>query len=106
MDETYKIVEANNGMISDFVNHRSLRFRKVADLIAAANTKTIFLSPFTYTLTESMKEFLSKNNIVKIDRKLEYVRREIIRMDSSDDTRNSSAKKSCIIEKAQQFQKK
>lgn len=42
MDETYKIVEANNGMISDFVNHRSLRFRKVADLIAAANTKTIF----------------------------------------------------------------
>ncbi|MFQ9431244.1 MAG: DEAD/DEAH box helicase [Ruminococcus bicirculans (ex Wegman et al. 2014)] len=87
MDETYKIVEANNGMISDFVNHRSLRFRKVADLIAAANTKTIFLSPFTYTLTESMKEFLSKNNIVKIDRKLEYVRREIIRMDSSDDTK-------------------
>lgn len=87
MDETYKIVDANNGTISDFVNHRSLRFRKVADLIAASNAKTIFLSPFTYTLTESMKAFLSKNNIAKIDRKLEYVRREIIRMDSSDDTK-------------------
>lgn len=87
MDETYKIVDANNGAISDFVNHRSLRFRKVADLIACSNAKAIFLSPFTYTLTESMKEFLSKNNIVKIDRKLEYVRREIIRMDSSADTK-------------------
>lgn len=93
MDETYKIVDANNGTISDFVNHRSLRFRKVADLIAASNAKTIFLSPFTYTLTESMKAFLSKNNIAKIDRKLEYVRREIIRMDSSDDTKKFFGKK-------------
>lgn len=88
MDETYKIVDANNGTISNFVNHRSLRFRKVADLIATSDTKTIFLSPFTYTLTESMKAFLSKNNIIKIDRRLEYVKREIIRMDSSDDAKN------------------
>lgn len=87
MDETYKIVDANNDSISDFVNHRSLRFRKVADLISVSTAKTIFLSPFTYTLTDSMKEFLSRNNIVKIDRKLEYVRREIIKMDSSDDTK-------------------
>lgn len=87
MDETYKIVDANNGSISDFVNHRSLRFRKVADLIASSNAKTIFLSPFTYTLTESMNSFLSKNDITKIDRKLEYVKREIVRMDSSDDTK-------------------
>lgn len=51
MDETYKIVDAENTEVSDFVNHRALRFRKVADLIAGAHAKVIFLSPFTYTLS-------------------------------------------------------
>lgn len=57
MDETYKIVDAHNNSVSDFINHRSLRFRKVADLIAASETKVIFLSPFTYALTTSMSNF-------------------------------------------------
>ena len=87
MDETYKIVDAHNNSVSDFINHRSLRFRKVADLIAASETKVIFLSPFTYALTTSMSNFLSKHEICKIDRKLEYVRREIIKLDGSNDVK-------------------
>lgn len=63
MDETYKIVDAHNETISDFVNHRALRFRKVADLIAKSNSKVVFLSPFTYSLTKSMSDFLTKHNI-------------------------------------------
>ena len=88
MDETYKIVDAHNNSISDFVNNRSLRFRKVADIIASSKAKVIFLSPFTYSLTESMKEFLEKYNITKINRELEYVKREIIKLDSSEDFKN------------------
>lgn len=65
MDETYKIVDAHNETISDFVNHRALRFRKVADLIAKSNSKVVFLSPFTYSLTKSMSDFLTKHNIKK-----------------------------------------
>lgn len=87
MDETYKIVESQNESISDFVNHRSLRFRKAADIIAKANTKIVFLSPFTYTLTTSMSDFLTRHGIKKIDRKLEYVKRQIIKIESSDEAR-------------------
>ena len=93
MDETYKIVDAHNNLVSDFINHRSLRFRKVADLIAASETKVIFLSPFTYALTTSMSNFLSKYEICKVDRKLEYVRREIIKLDSSDDVKKYFGKR-------------
>lgn len=88
MDETYKIVDAHNETISDFVNHRALRFRKVADIIAKTNTRVVFLSPFTYSLTKSMNDFLSKHNIKKIDRQLEYVKRQTIKLDSSDDAKN------------------
>lgn len=88
MDETYKIVDTHNESVSDFVNHRALRFRKVADLIAKSNAKVIFLSPFTYTLTKSMKDFLTKHDIKKVDRKLEYVKREIIKLDNSCDVIN------------------
>ncbi len=93
MDETYKIVESHNERVSDFVNHRSLRFRKAADLIARANSKVIFLSPFTYTLTESMEAFLKRNQIKKIDRKLEYVKREIIKAVDSNDIKDVFKKK-------------
>lgn len=99
MDETYKIVDSNNESISDFVNHRSLRFRKAADIIARANTKVVFLSPFTYSLTESMNNFLTRHRIKKIDRKLEYVKREIIRLGNSNDARNYFG------ERLHQFQK-
>lgn len=88
MDETYKIVDANNETISDFVNHRALRFRKVADIIAKANSRVVFLSPFTYSLTKSMNDFLTKYNIKKIDRQLEYVKRQIVKLVSSDDAEN------------------
>ena len=82
MDETYKIVESNCIEIEDFVNHRSLRFRKAADIIAQAETRLVFLSPFTYSLTKSMNSFLSKYSIKKIDRKNEYVNREIINVET------------------------
>ncbi len=88
MDETYKIVDAYNKSVSDFVNRRSLRFRKVADVIAKSKSKVIFLSPFTYELTNSMNNFLNKYNIKKIDCKFEYVKREIIKMNSSKDAKN------------------
>lgn len=66
MDETYKIVDSKDKQISDFLESRSLRFRKVADMIGSSNKKTIFLSPFTYYLTESMEKFLTKYNIKKL----------------------------------------
>lgn len=85
MDETYQIVDSKNEMISDFLESRALRFRKVADMIGKSNNQTIFLSPFTYELTESMHKFLTKYDIKKIDRKIEYVGREIINISNSDD---------------------
>lgn len=88
MDETYKIVDAYNETVSDFVNHRALRFRKVADIIAKANSKVVFLSPFTYSLTKSMSDFLTKHNIKKIDRQLEYVKRQTVKLVSSDDAKD------------------
>lgn len=85
MDESYKIVDSRNETVSDFVNNRAVRFRKVADLIGASNNKVVFLSPFTYTLTDSMKRFLDRYDIKKIDRRLEYVKREIICLNNSCD---------------------
>lgn len=82
MDETYKIVDSRNEMVSDFIECRALRFRRVADMIAK-NDRVIFLSPFTYELTESMKDFLNKYDIEKIDRTMEYVKREIIDLSNS-----------------------
>lgn len=93
MDETYKIVDANNEKISDFVNHRALRFRKVADIIAKTDTRVVFLSPFTYTLTKSMSDFLAKHNIKKIDRQLEYVKRQTLKLHSSNDAKNYFGKR-------------
>lgn len=81
MDETYKIMDYKNKSISDFVNHRSVRFRKVADIIAGMESKTIYLSPFTYELSDSMDRFFKKHEIKKIDRKIEYVTHELILID-------------------------
>lgn len=79
MDEMYKISSNSKKKVSDFVNNRSLRFRRVADIIAGTNNKVFFLSPFTYTLTKSMSKFIDKYGIKKVDRRLEYVKREIIK---------------------------
>lgn len=83
LDETYKIVDSKNEKISDFIESRALRFRKVADIIGNTSKKLILLSPFTYKLTESMEKYLTKYGIKKIDRTLEYVNREIYKIDDS-----------------------
>jgi len=80
MDEAYKIIEPKNKDVSDFINDRSLRFRKVADIIGSTNHRLILLSPFTYDLSKSMGNYLNRFGIKKIDKKLEYVNREIIQM--------------------------
>lgn len=77
MDETYKIVDSKNECISDFIDSRAVRFRKVADIIGKTSKKLFLLSPFTYLLTQSMQKYLTKYEIKKLDRKMEYVKREI-----------------------------
>lgn len=88
MDETYKIVDSRNEKISDFIEARAFRFRKVADIIGNTPNHLILLSPFTYLLTESMNNYLTKHNIKKLDRKIEYVKRELYKIESSSDFRN------------------
>lgn len=83
LDETYKIVDSRNEKISDFIENRSVRFRKVADIIGHTPNKLFLLSPFTYELTKSMSDYLRKYNIKKIDRKIEYVKREIYKIDDA-----------------------
>lgn len=83
MDETYKIVDSKNERISDFIESRALRFRKVADMIGQTSKRLILLSPFTYYLTDSMQRFLSRHCIKKIDRTIEYVNKEIYCIDDS-----------------------
>lgn len=88
MDEAYKIVDFKNESISDFINNRAVRFRKVSEILGQAECRVIFLSPFTYNETESMTKFLKKYNIDKINRTLEYVDRDVISLDSSSDFKN------------------
>lgn len=83
MDETYKIVDSQNERISDFIESRSLRFRKVADIIGQTSNRLILLSPFTYYLTDSMQRFLVRHSIKKIDRKIEYVNKEVYCIDGA-----------------------
>lgn len=88
MDETYKIVDSKNERISDFIESRALRFRKVADMIGQTSNRLILLSPFTYYLTDSMQRFLSRHSIMKIDRKIEYVNKETYCIDDSASFKN------------------
>jgi len=102
MDETYKIVDFDNPTISDFVNRRSYRFRKVADMLGQSQSKVLYLSPYTYKMKESMVNFLDKYSIKDIVRKIDYVSHKIIRLVYTDDftkifglrgyTKNSSIK--------------
>jgi hypothetical protein len=85
MDETYKIVDFNNQIVSDFINRRSYRFRKVADLIGYSKAKVLYLSPYTYNLKDSMIKFLEKYDIKRINRKIDYVTHKIIKMENSED---------------------
>lgn len=88
MDETYKIVDSRNEKISDFIDARAFRFRKVADIIGNTSNRLILLSPFTYLLTESMNKYLTKHSIKKLDRKIEYVKRELYKIECSSDFRD------------------
>lgn len=83
MDETYKIVDSRNESIRDFVETRALRFRKVADIIGETTKRLVLLSPFTYVQTDSMKKFLDRFSIKKIDRRIEYVNKDIILISNS-----------------------
>lgn len=85
MDEAYKIVNSKNQTISDFINDRAIRFRKVSEILGCCSNKVFFLSPFTYKQTNSMKTFLDKYDIKKLNRTLEYVDREIININSKVD---------------------
>lgn len=89
MDETYKIVDYNNNnkniTISDFVNRRSYRFRKVADMLGSSDSKVLYLSPYTYKMKKSMMKFLQKYSITNLVRKIDYVSHEIIRLEYSSD---------------------
>ncbi len=77
MDEMYKIVNARNRYVSDVVNNRSYKFRKSLELVANSNSKCIFLSPYTYCLTPSMKNFADKYGIKSIIRKTDYINHEL-----------------------------
>ena len=88
MDETYKIVDSKNEHISDFIEAGSVRFRKVADMIGQTNNRLILLSPFTYELTDSMGRYLTRHGIKKIDRKIEYVNKEIYRIVDTESFKN------------------
>ena len=77
MDEMYKI-RTEEKSAGDFLNDRSLRFRKVADIAAKCEKKVFYLSPFTYNDTDSMLIFMGKNHIHKINRRMEYVNKRII----------------------------
>lgn len=88
MDETYKIVDSRNEHISDFIEARSVRFRKVADIIGQTNNRLILLSPFTYKLTDSMERYLMRHGIKKIDRKIEYVNKEIYQIADTESFKN------------------
>ena len=86
MDESYKIEEEQDASEKDDpLNTRSSKFRRIMDTIARKDGKVIYLSPYTYNADDSMKRFFSKYNIVKIDRKDNYVNKEIFRIEGSAD---------------------
>lgn len=79
MDEMYKIADNPKKEIKDFINNRSLRFRRVADIIASSKNQVIFLSPFTYSVSNSMQKFITRFDIKKLNRRTEFVKRELLK---------------------------
>ena len=82
MDESYQIQE--KGRKLNCIISRAPKFRKVMEIIGRDSQKCIFMSPYTYSKTESMNRFFSKNKIVPIDSKIEYVSRQILNFDDED----------------------
>lgn len=77
MDESYKIEDEGQDNIFDVLNTRSSKYRRVMEIIAENDEKSIFLSPYTYLKDESMERFLKKYNIKVIDRNINYVQKNI-----------------------------
>lgn len=77
MDESYKIEDEETVDLSDVLNTRSSKYRRVMEIIAQKNIKSIFLSPYTYSKDESMIRFLDKYSITTIDRDYNYVKKNI-----------------------------
>jgi len=77
MDESYKIEDEEKANILDVLNTRSSKYRRVMEIIAEKNVKSIFLSPYTFLKDESMERFLNKYNIKVIDRNYNYVQKNI-----------------------------
>ncbi len=78
MDESYKIEdEGQIGNFDDVLNTRSSKYRKTMEIIAKIETKSIFLSPYTYSKDESMIRFLNKYSIKTINRDFNYVQKNI-----------------------------
>lgn len=84
MDETYKIEDENNNFL-DVVNNRSVRFRRCLDYIASSSSKSIFLTPYTFVLSDSMNKFINKYDIKFIIREKEYVNHNLINIHKKND---------------------
>ena len=76
MDEVYKIENDGRQIDGSVVDNRSYKFRKVLELISNTNIKVVALSPYTYEKEDSMKEYMSKYNIMEINRNIKYVYHE------------------------------
>ena len=76
MDEVYKIENDGRNIEGSVVDNRSYKFRKVLELISNTNIKVVALSPYTYEKEVSMKEYMSKYNIIEINRNIKYVYHE------------------------------
>ena len=76
MDEVYKIENDGRQIDGSVVDNRSYKFRKVLELISNTNIKVVALSPYTYEKEDSMKEYMSKYNIIEINRNIKYVYHE------------------------------
>lgn len=87
MDEAYKIERENIIDRQDILNDRSSKYRRVMELIIKREEKSIFLSPYTYIKDTSMVNFLEKYDIKSIDRKLNYVDRDIFDISNQERSR-------------------
>ena len=76
MDEVYKIENDGRQLDGSVVDNRSYKFRKVLEIISNTNIKVVALSPYTYEKEDSMKEYMSKYNIMEINRNIKYVYHE------------------------------
>ena len=78
MDESYKIEDEVQIDYTDILNSRSSKYRKVMEIVASSKNKVIFLSPYTFIKDDSMIRFFKKHDIKIIDRKYNYVSKNLL----------------------------